>query len=196
MSQCKRSRPLYCDYMRYLSVPEELQWHCWRPYGAVTATELRFDCGFIRMQSHGAHFVHAQSAYCRKTFYNMLGDPIATYMMLLQRCRRLYCVTLAFYNIQGRSRIVLRTQSRKTFNIFNQADVERSSASFFLSLYISVIFDIIYLLMAQLNEFISYMYDLWPPFSEEIFFLQQLSYIEVCNYVIDINTIPSLIALV
>lgn len=46
---------------------------------AVTAPELRFNCGFIRTQSHGAHFVHAQSEYCRMTFYNMIGDPIVTY---------------------------------------------------------------------------------------------------------------------
>lgn len=83
--------------MRYLSAPKELSERCWRPYVIVTATPLRFHCVFMRTQSHGAYFVHAQSVRRRMAFYNVLDDPTATnevVIAFLRRCGRLYCVYL------------------------------------------------------------------------------------------------------
>lgn len=39
---------LNCDYVRSLSAPTELSRRCRRPYGAVTATLLRFYCVFFQ----------------------------------------------------------------------------------------------------------------------------------------------------
>lgn len=59
----------------------------WRLYGAVTATSLRFYYVFIRMQSHGAYFVHVQNARQRMEFSNVQSDPTATNAVaLLRRC--------------------------------------------------------------------------------------------------------------
>lgn len=78
-------------------IPSARQRSCWRLYGAVTATSLRFYCVLIRTQSHAANFVHVQSTRRRLAFYNFRGDPNATNedaAALLRRCRRLYCVYL------------------------------------------------------------------------------------------------------
>lgn len=52
-----------------------------KPYGAVTATPLLFYCVFISTQSHGAYFVHSQSARHRMAFYKVLRDSIAKMKM-------------------------------------------------------------------------------------------------------------------
>lgn len=68
------------------------------PYVTVTATPLRFYCVFMRTQSHGAYFVHAQSGRRRMAFYNVLDDPTATnevVIAFLRRCGRLLRVPRA-----------------------------------------------------------------------------------------------------
>lgn len=66
---------VYCDYVRYLRAPTELQWRCWRPYRAATATTLRFYCGFIRTQNQSA-FYAAQSTCQRMAFLVTLRRKI------------------------------------------------------------------------------------------------------------------------
>lgn len=51
----------------------------------------------MRTQSHGANFVHAQSARRRMAFNNVLDDLTATnevVIAFLRCCGRLYCVYL------------------------------------------------------------------------------------------------------
>lgn len=66
-----------------------------RCHGDPTSFLLRFY--FIRTQSNGTVFVHAQSARRRVAFYNVVGDSIATNedaVVLLRCCRRLFCLYL------------------------------------------------------------------------------------------------------
>lgn len=95
--------------MRYLRAPTELQWRCWRPYRAATATTLRFYCVFIRPWNQSA-FYAAQSTCQRMAFLVTLRRKIKmhpycfswtqkNHLKTQPRCVRGLTCTQHIYNI-------------------------------------------------------------------------------------------------
>lgn len=92
--------------LRSYSAPREFSWWCLRPYGAVTATSLRFYYRLIITQSHSTHFLHIQ--VCAVAWRSIMFKAISTRQMKMPlHCYRTVgdstACTLAIYIISVRT---------------------------------------------------------------------------------------------